>query len=789
MTFQFPTNDLLKSDELPANDALPRLKLKSLPSGSGKSRSIFKNVVPSDKPTIIITPTYKLSCQYEKYFREKGIVPVVISSERFPDRSAHQDFIDACAGSNKIILVNRIVAHNTNADMSGYDIYEDEFSDILDIIKFDNAKASHSIMTKLLHCVKLTESALYYEVELTPFGLEMARNGWSQAIIKNDPDFLRLCKRIASRHYRVYILASNYAKYLECKVFNIQFWAVMLPTIFGDSVPTMVGANGEDQLVSKLWANLAVFEDAENISGDYLDFSEKMERIDPVTGKMIGGGHVIYVSQETVTGEKLKTVGHQKAYDAVQDLYYSRFGDDAHIYGFNKNPLKRGKQFEWKLKNAKMVQLVPHGQNDSQDIHNAVCLGAQYYDPATYNFLWLVFGLTGEEVDRAFGLERLYQFAMRTSVRDRKCEEPFNLIVWDRKSAEFLQEKMPFVTIEYVDIGIPEFRKNDKPKTVPKTAAERMANKKEKDDMIKNDHENTEQYEGFKLIVWENKYAQNLSTADGSWFDLGEYLANDHFNYKPKSKDKAKCFTEGYLTDVTNHKLVSNIMSTRLAILDIDTVKRNPQDLSDFLHEQGWSHFIFNSHSSTPLDPKIRVVIGLSEAVNPVNLKHILQLVRADIDARFGEGVYVIDDSKMTINSKFHSPSVSEYLAPLFIKRHIMKVGKFEAQFLDVKFFLTRNPIFVKKNKPAVVDRSSVSRRGDKKQGIENVLDRWSVGAGRGLGSANFYQAAVDLKKLGLSREDCIQILTENRHRFGHGQDRDAVYTVGRVFDRSKYAA
>lgn len=424
MTFQFSTN------ELTATDALPLIKIKSLPSGSGKSRSIFRNVIAPEKPTIITTPTYKLSCQYEKHFLEKGIVPVVISSERFPDRSAHQHFIDACEGNNRVILTNRDVFHNANADTSGYDIYQDEFSDIIDIIKFDRARVMHPVLTKLLQCVKLSKSPDYYEVDLTEYAKEIAQNGWDEAIIQNDPDFLKLCKRIESEHYLVYILADNYNKYRDGKIFSIQFWTYMLPSILGDSPVTMVGANGDDQFVSKLWSNLVTFEEATNITGDYTDFSHKA-----ATADKNGGGRIIYMSQKTVTGELLKTVNNQTALDAVQAMIADKFAEIPHIYGFNA-PKRRGKPFKWTLPHSQKVQLVPHGQNDFQDVHMAVCLGTQYYDPATYKFLYEVFDLTSDEVNRGFGLERLYQFVMRTSARNYYCDEPFIAIVWDMKSAD-----------------------------------------------------------------------------------------------------------------------------------------------------------------------------------------------------------------------------------------------------------------------------------------------------------------------------------------------------------------
>lgn len=301
---------------------------------------------------------------------------------------------------------------------------------------------------------------------------------------------------------------------------------------------------------------------------------------------------------------------------------------------------------------------------------------------------------------------------------------------------------------------------------------------------MKNDHANTGQYDGFKFIAWANKYAQQLATADSSWFDMGAYLENDHKTYQPRNKSQAKCFREGDLADPANHKLVNNIKATKLIILDMDVVKRDPKDLSDFLYDRGWSHYIYNSHGSTALEPRIRVIIGLDQAVNAANYSHILNLVRADIDARFTAGTYEIDESKISINTKFHHPSVSVYKSPIFFARHVMMDRfEFEPKFVDVPWFLSRDPVNTKKEKPIGTGRSAESRRADKKQAIEDIIDRWSVAPGQSLGSKHFHQATVDLKKLGLSREDCIQILTENRHRFGHGQDRDAVYTVGRVFE------
>lgn len=783
MTFQFDTTELTVTSDT----ALPTIWVASLPAGSGKTRSIINNTVLSGKPTIITTPTDNLSFQYEKYFLSKDIEPVVVSRKRNPDRNSHDHFRDAVKCRSRVILVSRDVFHETDISTEGFDVYEDEYPDVLDIITFDNAELARDLLVKLLDCKTLTKSARYYELELTEFAKDIAKDGWKAAIIKDSEDLLKLCRRLESPHYQVYILADTYKKYREGKIAKLQFWTIMLPSILRGTSPTIVGANGEDTFMTKLWAGLAVFRAAEAIDGDYTSLMHLKKR-----------ARIIYLSKRKVTGTVLGKVKHQRAYDAVADVVDSAFPDQGHIIGFNNNPVPHGKPFTWKLKHGKQMQLVPHGQNDAKHLHLAVCIGTQFYDPSTYKFLKDVFGLEDHEVNRAFGLERLYQLAMRISAREFEGEQPFTIVVWDEDSALFLQEKMGG-TIEYMDTGIATFQEEDgfKPKaksTEQRSADAKMAvkEKREKEKMDLLNPDNTAQYDGYKVFVQKNIGTKEFAGVTMSWFDLSEYLEIGHETYQPKSKKQSQLFREGELLDFKTNKLVNNIVSTKLVFLDMDHIKGEPKDLSDFLHANGWSHIIYNTHSSTPLDQCIRVVVGLSEAVNAPNYLHVINLLIADIYAHFDDAnaneedrLFPVDGSKMTINNRFFNPAVSEYKAPIFIKRHVMREGTFEPKFVDVRFFLSRNPVFVSKPKsdnPA----KSAARQPRNKATIESILDRWSVAAHvpgtKGNGSWNFHQAATELKKAGFTELDSIQILAENRHRFGTGSDRDAVYTVGRVW-------
>lgn len=780
MTFQFDIAELPET-----STALPTIRVASLPAGSGKTRSIINNTVLSGKPTIITTPTDNLSFQYETYFLSKGIQPVVISRKRNPTTNSHDHFRDAVKCRSRVILVSRDVFHETDISTEGFDVYEDEYPDVLDIITFDNAELARDLLVKLLDCKTLTKSARYYELELTAFAKDIAKDGWKAAIIQDSEDLLKLCKRLESRHYRVYILADTYKKYREGKIGKLQFWTIMLPTILRDASPTIVGANGEDTFMTKLWAGLASFRTADTIDGDYSTLAHLNDR-----------SRIIYLSKCKVTGTVLSKVKHQRAFDAAADAINTAFPGEDHIYGFNANPIPHGKPFSWKLPHGKQMQLVPHGQNDAKHLDMAVCLGTQFYDPATYKFLKSVFNLDGHEVDRAFGLERLYQLAMRISAREFKSDKPFTIVVWDEYSAVFLQEKMGG-TIEYIDVGIREFQTEDEIKKKTKSKEQRSADatiatneRREKEKMKMLNPDNTTQYDGYKIFVQKDIGTKEFAGLTMSWFDLAAYLEEGHSTYKPKSKKQSHLFREGEILNFKTNKLVNNIQSTKLVFLDMDHIKGEPKDLSNFLHKNGWSHIIYNTHSSTPLDQSIRVVIGLSEAVNAANYLHVINLLIADIYAHFDDAdckdedrLFPVDDSKMTINNRFFIPAMSEYKAPVFIKRHVMKDGTFEPKFVDVRFFLSRNPVYISQSKANDVPTKSAARQPKNKATIETILDRWAVAPEQGKGSFNFFNAAVDLKKAGLSKEDTIQILAENRHRFGNGRDRDAVYTVGMVWN------
>lgn len=745
------------------------IKYQSAHAGGGKSKTIFDVIGRSDQPTIIATPTDPLSFQYESYFAAIGVKTTVISRIRNPDYSSRQHLLDSVRAGKGLIIVNQTIVQESEADLSAYRIFEDEITNPLEIIKFENAQYARPIFKAFLDA-QISVAPRYYTLKLTAAAIEIALGGWKHAIIKDSDDLLKLCKAVYDLNHDVYVLAKSYNRYLAGEQNDIQFWTILKPSVHSGRDVTIVGALFEDSLANLIWG-----QSADLIEGD-LPIEDKGLTYNAALAD------IRYVSEKRLTGFLLNSVGPKTVFKKAAELIGTEFPERQYIFGTNKTA--SGGKYAWATEDetATRVQVFAHGQNAFEHHDMAVYLASQFYDPATYKFLAEVFGLESRDVWKAFTFDRFYQFVMRICARRRDNTKPFTIIAPDRDCALELSRLFGSETEpRMLDLGFEEFREETE-KLTPKTGAERNKKSREKQKMAKEDHETTEQYDGYRMIFWGSKYAKELMTQRMSWFYLAGFLEHQHQNYSSKNKSNAVCFREGDILDETNHKLVGNIRSTKLVILDMDIVKRDPKDLSDFLAENGWSHLVFNSFSSTPLEPHIRVVIGLDEAVNPANYLQIVNLVKADISARFGDDVYVVDDSKITINAKFHSPSISQFKAALLIKRNIVNDGQFTPRFLNVRWFLSRNS--VKGSKP-VAANTNTTRLAPVNDAIEDIIDQWSVAPGQGKGSYNFHQAAVDLKKAGVGRDDCIAILTQNRHRFGHGADRDAVYTVGSVFGKA----
>ncbi|MCQ1773860.1 hypothetical protein NOI24_21330 [Neorhizobium galegae] len=742
-----------------------KLQIKSLPPGSGKSRSALQYALQAEN-VIITTPTDALSLQYEKYFEESHQKCELISRDRNPGRPSHQHFDDALKGQKPKILVNNRVFENSIKAGLAHEVIVDEFREVLTVLEFKNAQYIRELVQSLGHA-EISQSTDYYELRPNDVTADIKENGWNYDGVKQVGKVVELCNHVECPHHTVYVGAGNLRKFRNGEIDSITFWSVMWPSVYDGIEPIMIGANAKERLFYRLWQDQVDFTDAPQITGDYENMHHKSHL-----------ANIKYVSKKRLSRTRLDNVGPESVFKAVSDTVAEAYPNTPYIFGINKNRLT-GKDIPWKREGemATRVQLLCNGANGYMDRHLAVYLGCQYYSPATYKFMQEVFDIEGDALNREMAYERLYQFVMRISARDFKSDVPFTFIVPDRDCAEYLAEIFKTENVDFLDIGIAQLALEEAaPETEEEKAARKAARKiknaaaqKRKRETLKA-QENTQQYDGFRLIFWDDRYAKSLWMQETSFPSLLQLISEMSQHYNPKSKDKSMVIREGFLVDKNHHTLVSNIQSTKLVFLDIDKTRGDPRALSEFLSQNCLlSNIVYHSHSSTPEIASFRVVIPLDQAVNGSSYRHIVELIAADIDAFFGRGVFVVDGSKRTINCKFHAPCAGKGEVITSLVGDLM-----QPKMLDVTKYLDRK----KPVNDEVQDRGFkvVSVGQPKKRTsdeIEAIIRKHEVHRGTAGGNAAYFKAGEDLLKRGCSFEEVEQILEINRHRFGNEENRD----------------
>ena len=94
-----------------------------------------------------------------------------------------------------------------------------------------------------------------------------------------------------------------------------------------------------------------------------------------------------------------------------------------------------------------------HGVNDLRHYTRAVFLGSRNLPkPITDLLTWL--GCEPNEVDYARNVLAVYQFVMRSNLRELSSTDEVEVIVPDKRAGDFIHSMFPDATVEYIDWGV-----------------------------------------------------------------------------------------------------------------------------------------------------------------------------------------------------------------------------------------------------------------------------------------------------------------------------------------------
>lgn len=757
-------------------------------TGSGKTFALRFVINPNSK-AIIGTPRTGVSKEIADDLRALGITVKVISGKTHANctkafRSAVKE------GKFNVIIANHAVVMRKHPGTEEYDLYIDEAPKVDEQVTLNETHEHlQESFASILEENIGTDSA-FFELKYTECVADIIlqhNKTDDTAVTRYSDSFIRFCYARKDPDYQVIIRADELRQYKEKRDNDgkLHFHLLKQPSLLsGYKSVTIMAANFLTMEVYRHWQKLVEFVPHQVMTESlrYSDFSHKAGKV-----------HILFVSEAHDTKYSLDKLGYQYFLDKAAVAHTARFGDAPHIYCTRKNKEKLGEDpFVWRAHNG--IQLDPNakGINGCQHINIAVHFAPLNPPTRTYKFKKQYFGMESEDLKAAIAYDGQYQFMSRTSIRNYDSQDDVYMIVLDRKSADELAKKFGPACAgppEFFDIGIPELREEKSEAVDGKTRAKKCRTKKKLMDVV---HDNTQQYEEFLFKQWSHKGCTEPVQVALSWNDIVHYLTNQANTVALKSKSNSMEFREGFFKDHENHKLRDNITSTKLLLFDVDKSTRSPAELSNFLKRNKISHLITNSFSSTAAEPRFHVIVPMSEAVNAENYKRIFKLLKADIRSMFGDA-YEIEDKYSSMNHRISNPTISNFKGGFVIDGTVWQdIMTYTQDFLNVRFFLNeRNQIADYEGTSCGYGKKSPinDNDADNETTARTIVDRWAVAPGQGLGRKHFYQAGVDLKKAGFSHVECVQTLAENRHLFGHGQDRDAKAVADSVFSRSRFAA
>ncbi len=769
-------------------------KYLSSRTGSGKTYSLLKVIKPGSR-NVIATPRKAVSREIAAMFKNAGFSVKLITGKdgKDDDENSYSNctkaFRDAIkADDHEIIIVDHSVAMKKINGTENYDLYIDEEPKIEKTIKLKSSlQIVQSILLSLFPDDIISDSHLYYKMTYTKEIADLLSTFDDDEAFVPSQKLLDLSQSMKSADYEVVIRGSSLKAYKEAlkndpetvKDMKLRFQVVMQPSILsGYKSVTIMSAGFEQSETYFAWHKKVNFVENDEMKPFLRSLPEGQK----------GLVHILYLSDELDTWADYKRLGYQDFLNRVAIAFDAAFPNMPHIYCVKKAKDEDGNAitpYTWLHDQTGLSQRLDpsaKGINGFQHINVAIHLTPINPPTYVYNFKREFFEMQSEDVKMAVSYAAQYQFASRTSYRDYSNTSHVTIIVLDRRSAMALHEMFGEACAgepEFFDIGLEELQ-CEKPKAM--TANERSQKRNKKNKMESNEAKNQYQYENFLIRQWSRANCEEPIIVPASWNDLVMIMQRYSRERVLKSKSACPQLREGYFIDPNNHKLVSNIQTTKLIQMDVDKAKYDPKELSAFLKKNKLSHVIAHSFSSQPLDPRFHLFIPLDRAVNGDDYQKIFSLIRADIFQKFGDA-FEIDPSFKSINKRISMPCVSNFKGDLFIDATVWTdMMTYKVSFLDTERYLNRVQIEFGNSTEEAVSSGKIAE----KETVEDILQKWSIAPGLGKGGKHFYQAGVDLKKSGCSYGEVIQILTANRHMFGHGQDRDAVRVADHVFKNSK---
>ncbi|KQY14414.1 hypothetical protein [Rhizobium sp. Root482] len=661
---------------------------------------------PASDRFLIATPNTKLSKETTSSLVAKGVSVLQIDSEN--GINCKQALI-AAIGENKhkVIVANLDVILKLNRIYTAnYHLIIDEIPNIYESFFIDGMVISKNDIRRYFSTTPTKETADFLDVNITPEGIDFLNKWRKEQVFRLDtitdkkgrekPSLPKTLETMWCEYFRMVIDTESHNRFTDSDGIRLTFYTLLQPSVFtGFKSVTIIGANFKDSLLYLVHEKNIRFVPHGFIKGFYDDHSHKSDNT-----------KIYYFSHRDCSKSLLggKEVGFQTFFDKAATMIGRMFPDKRHIYTMNHPDLVRvnGKwtrpaPYHWALETGKMVSPDPRGWNGLADYDMAIHMAALNYTPMDFHFFDDFLTISRDEVVRASQFERIYQFLGRTSLRDydrvyREGEE-LTLIVFDRQTAKRMQAMIGCGEPTFIDLGIEKLQEDQQlpyDATAAATGAQARWRANEAQKARIADDQATPQYEGFGARIWSTGADKEPTYQTYAFEDVVE-LMERAAEMPLKFKSGCSQFREGMFNYLDKSEIAGNLTSSKMLAFDIDDSIHKPEAISGYLASLGITSLIYNSFSHKGYPYRFHVLIPLSRAVNEGNYRHIFKVVRALLEARFGEKELPIEAKYSSINKWIAMPCESKFGQGFLIAKPCWKsILTKEYSFLDVQDYLIR---------------------------------------------------------------------------------------------------
>lgn len=160
------------------------------------------------------------------------------------------------------------------------------------------------------------------------------------------------------------------------------------------------------------------------------------------------------------------------------------------------------------------------------------------------------------------------------------------------------------------------------------------------------------------LVWFETAMPKGPALGEPETMKWGDFISI--FSWRREGSKDGSCFCPARFTLEPDERHVrrikANLLARTILVLDIETSKATgeipppPAEACEILRGMGWAGLVYTSHSHLPTEPRYRVVLPISAAIEP-------DLPAIEIVAAWMGLAGVVDASKIGASSLFYLPS------------------------------------------------------------------------------------------------------------------------------------